>query len=76
VLALVAVGYTNDQAARRLGISPRTIRKHLEAIFAKAHVQSRAAAVACWLHQKAGPKSTAQSSIAVGDHRHASDMER
>jgi DNA-binding NarL/FixJ family response regulator len=26
VLALIAAGYTNDQAARRLGISPRTMQ--------------------------------------------------
>jgi DNA-binding CsgD family transcriptional regulator len=51
VLALVAIGHTNDQAARKLGISPRTIRKHLEGVFAKANVPSRAAAVAWWLRQ-------------------------
>ena len=39
------------QAARKLGISPRTIRKHLEGVFAKAKVPSRAAAVAWWLRQ-------------------------
>jgi DNA-binding CsgD family transcriptional regulator len=60
VLALIAVGCTNDQAAHRLGISTRTIRKHLEAVFAKAHVSSRAAAVAWWLRQAPGdsPQST------------------
>jgi DNA-binding CsgD family transcriptional regulator len=51
VLALIATGHTNDQAARKLGISPRTIRKHLEGVFAKAEVPSRAAAVAWWLRQ-------------------------
>lgn len=51
VLALVATGHTNDQAARKLGISPRTIRKHLESVFTKASVPSRAAAVAWWLRQ-------------------------
>jgi DNA-binding CsgD family transcriptional regulator len=51
VLALVATGHTNDQAARKLGISPRTIRKHLEGVFAKANVPSRTAAVAWWLRQ-------------------------
>ena len=51
VLALIAAGHTTDQAARRLGISPRTIRKHLEGVFAKADVPSRAAAVAWWLRQ-------------------------
>jgi DNA-binding CsgD family transcriptional regulator len=51
VVALIATGCTNDQAARRLGISTRTVRKHLEGVFAKADVPSRAAAVAWWLRQ-------------------------
>jgi DNA-binding CsgD family transcriptional regulator len=51
VLALIATGHTNDQAARKLGISSRTIRKHLEGVFTKADVPSRAAAVAWWLRQ-------------------------
>jgi DNA-binding CsgD family transcriptional regulator len=51
VLALIATGHTSDQAARKLGISPRTIRKHLEGVFAKANVPSRAAAVAWWLRR-------------------------
>jgi DNA-binding CsgD family transcriptional regulator len=51
VLALIATGHTNDQAARKLDISPRTIRKHLEGVFTKADVPSRAAAVAWWLRQ-------------------------
>jgi DNA-binding CsgD family transcriptional regulator len=55
VLALVATGCTNDQAAHRLGISTRTIRKHLESVFAKAHVPSRTAAVTWWLRQPARP---------------------
>ncbi|MFE2042640.1 LuxR C-terminal-related transcriptional regulator [Streptomyces sp. NPDC059477] len=54
VLALIATGHTNDQAARELGISPRTIRKHLEGVFTKAKVPSRAAAVAWWLRQPRG----------------------
>ncbi|MBB4912800.1 helix-turn-helix transcriptional regulator [Actinophytocola algeriensis] len=51
VLALIATGLTNDQTARKLGISPRTVRKHLEGVFTKANVPSRAAAVAWWLRQ-------------------------
>ncbi|MEV7627823.1 helix-turn-helix transcriptional regulator [Actinoplanes sp. NPDC089786] len=51
VLALVAAGHTNDQVARRLGVSPRTVRKHLEAVFPKVGVSNRVAAVAWWLRQ-------------------------
>ncbi|GAB3886234.1 hypothetical protein GCM10029964_050190 [Kibdelosporangium lantanae] len=51
VLRLVAAGHTNDQTAMRLGITTRTVRKHLESVFAKARVSSRAAAVAWWLRQ-------------------------
>ena len=52
VLALVAAGHTNDQAAKRLGISARTVRKHLESVFSKVNVPSRAAAVAWWLGRR------------------------
>jgi DNA-binding CsgD family transcriptional regulator len=52
VLALVATGHTNDQVAGRPGISPRTVRKHREAVFPKANAPNRAAAVAWWLRHK------------------------
>jgi DNA-binding CsgD family transcriptional regulator len=45
LLRLVADGYTNAQIGRRLGISEGTVRKHLENIFARLQVSSRAAAV-------------------------------
>ncbi|GIH19208.1 hypothetical protein Raf01_73800 [Rugosimonospora africana] len=57
VLRLVAAGHTNDQAAMRLGVSTRTVRKHLESVFAKAQVPSRAAAVAWWLRQSGDPRA-------------------
>ncbi len=46
VLALVARGLTDAQLGRRLGISPRTVGKHLERVYAKLGVPNRAAAVA------------------------------
>jgi len=45
LLRLVAAGHTNEQIARRLGISVGTVRKHLEAIFMRLGVSSRTAAV-------------------------------
>jgi len=45
LLHLVAAGHTNTQIARRLGLSESTVRTHLENIFRRLQVSSRAAAV-------------------------------
>jgi DNA-binding CsgD family transcriptional regulator len=45
VLQLAARGRTNQAIARTVGVSPRTIAKHLEHIYRKLGVTSRAAAV-------------------------------
>jgi DNA-binding NarL/FixJ family response regulator len=45
LLYLVAVGHTNAQIARRLGISEATVRTHLEHIYRLLQVSSRTAAV-------------------------------
>jgi DNA-binding CsgD family transcriptional regulator len=45
LLQLVATGQTNTQIARRLGISEGTVRTHLENIYERLNVSSRAAAV-------------------------------
>ena len=44
VLALVAQGATNREAAQRLRISAKTVNAHLEHIFAKLGVTTRGAA--------------------------------
>jgi DNA-binding CsgD family transcriptional regulator len=46
VLELVALGHTNAAIAHMLDVSPRTIAKHLEHIYRKLGVASRAAAAA------------------------------
>jgi DNA-binding CsgD family transcriptional regulator len=46
VLELVAQGLTNREVARRLFISPLTVRKHLEHVYEKLGVRTRAGAVA------------------------------
>jgi DNA-binding CsgD family transcriptional regulator len=45
LLHLVAAGHTNAQIARRLGLSEGTVRTHLENIYDRLNVSSRAAAV-------------------------------
>ena len=45
LLRLLAAGHTNTQIARRLGISERTVRTHLENIYRRLDVSSRTAAV-------------------------------
>ncbi|MGW1379531.1 response regulator transcription factor [Streptomyces sp. NPDC002446] len=49
VLTLLARGLTNQQIARRLAISPRTVDKHLEHAYAKLRVGSRVEAANAWL---------------------------
>jgi DNA-binding CsgD family transcriptional regulator len=46
VLDLVAGGATNGQIAEQLWISPATVKKHLENVYAKLEVGSRTAALA------------------------------
>ena len=46
VVLLVAEGLTNAEIAQTLWISPGTVRRHLENVFAKLGVHTRTAAVA------------------------------
>lgn len=46
VLRVIASGHSNRQAAILLGVSPTTVKKHLEHIYAKLGVSCRLAAVA------------------------------
>ena len=45
ILRLVAAGHTNARISRRLGVTEGTVRKHLENIYSRLQVSSRAAAV-------------------------------
>ncbi|WP_109211952.1 MULTISPECIES: LuxR C-terminal-related transcriptional regulator [Microbacterium] len=48
VIALVARGHTNQQIALRLGISPRTVRKHVEDLFWRTGARSRTELAVLW----------------------------
>lgn len=45
ILELLAIGMANKEIADRLGLSPGTVRWHLENIYSKLHVHSRTEAV-------------------------------
>lgn len=45
VLALIADGESNSVIARRLSLSPKTVRNHVSSIFTKLHVADRAQAI-------------------------------
>lgn len=60
VLAWLAKGKTNRDIAEILGMSPRTVNKHLEHIFVKLGVETRSAAAALsvgWLQKMPGSDS-------------------
>lgn len=52
VLEMVALGHTNQQIARRLYLSPSTVKRHVEQILQKLRVPDRASAVAVALRRR------------------------
>jgi DNA-binding NarL/FixJ family response regulator len=59
VVRLVAAGMTNRKIAGRLGISEKTVARHISNIFTKLDLSSRAAATAyAYQNGLAGPCST------------------
>jgi DNA-binding NarL/FixJ family response regulator len=52
VLDLLAEGYRQDEIARRLVISPKTVATHIQRILGKLNVRSRAQAVSLVLHEE------------------------
>ncbi|WP_102128083.1 helix-turn-helix transcriptional regulator [Deinococcus planocerae] len=50
VLSLLAEGLSNKRAARELGVSESTVKFHVQAVYSKLGVQSRAGAVARGVH--------------------------
>lgn len=48
VVSLIARGLTNQQIATRLGISPRTVRKHVEDLFRRTGARSRTELAVLW----------------------------
>ncbi len=60
VLAWVAQGKTNDETARILGLSPRTVAKHLEMIYQELGAENRTVAAArAWAAMQQVEETTA-----------------
>ncbi|MDR1851494.1 MAG: response regulator transcription factor [Propionibacteriaceae bacterium] len=55
ILDALTKGYSNDQIAKELQVSKKTVKSHLYNAYAKLGVQSRLEAVALWLGVKEAP---------------------
>ncbi|MFE9748333.1 response regulator transcription factor [Saccharothrix saharensis] len=51
ILTLIAEGCQDKIIAQRLGVSVRTVDSHLQRLYQRYHVHSRAAIVAKWLRE-------------------------
>jgi DNA-binding CsgD family transcriptional regulator len=52
VLSLIADGLTDKEIAVRLGMQPRTVRTHLERLYARHGLHNRAGALAIWFRSR------------------------
>ncbi|HEY1421361.1 MAG TPA: helix-turn-helix transcriptional regulator [Candidatus Dormibacteraeota bacterium] len=53
VLRLIADGYTDKEIAARLGLRTRTVRTHLERLFARHGLHNRAGMLTVWFRSQA-----------------------
>ncbi|GII56727.1 hypothetical protein Pth03_51160 [Planotetraspora thailandica] len=49
VMDLIATGHSNGQIAERLFLSEKTVKNHVNRIYAKLGVESRVTAIGRWL---------------------------
>jgi DNA-binding NarL/FixJ family response regulator len=48
IMTLIAAGHSNGQIAERLVLAEKTVKNHVNRIYAKLGVGSRVAAISCW----------------------------
>jgi ATP/maltotriose-dependent transcriptional regulator MalT len=48
IMTLIAAGHSNGQIAAQLVLAEKTIKNHVNRIYAKLGVGSRGAAISCW----------------------------
>lgn len=72
IIGLVASGYTNRRIAETLGITPATVKRHLERIYDRAGVRTRAGVTAMVMRgggrapAPAGPAPGVEPNLAQG----------
>jgi DNA-binding NarL/FixJ family response regulator len=47
-MTLIAEGHSNGEIAAQLVLAEKTVKNHVNRIYAKLGAQSRAAAISCW----------------------------
>ena len=62
IVALIGMGLSDKEIARHLGLSRRTVRTHLERLYAEHDVHSRTAAALLWYQ---GVRRTAPSATGI-----------
>jgi ATP/maltotriose-dependent transcriptional regulator MalT len=48
IMALIAAGHSNPEIAEQLVLAEKTVKNHVNRIYAKLGVGSRPAAISCW----------------------------
>lgn len=66
IMALAAAGLANPEIARQLFLSEKTVKNHINSIFAKLGVTSRGQATALWHQGHRGPVGLRSSGPAMG----------
>jgi ATP/maltotriose-dependent transcriptional regulator MalT len=55
IMALIAAGHSNGEIATALTVAEKTVKNHVNRIYAKLGVGSRPAAIAYWRTADGGP---------------------
>jgi DNA-binding NarL/FixJ family response regulator len=65
IMTLIAAGHTNGQIAASLVLTEKTVKNHVNRLYAKLGAGSRADAIARWTTAVAAPETSAPGASAV-----------
>ena len=55
IMSLIAEGHSTGEIAAQLVLAEKTVKNHVNRIYAKLGADSRAAAIVCWNDASSGP---------------------